>query len=49
MLHGGVEAVSNNGVLGDPSGANEYEGRRAMQAMADEVATAVLDSLVVPR
>lgn len=49
MLHGGVEAVSPNGVLGDPAGADAYEGRRALQATADEVAAAVLDGAVVPR
>jgi mycofactocin precursor peptide peptidase len=49
MLLGGVEAVSPNGVLGDPAGAGAQEGRRALQAMADEVAAAVLAGVVVPR
>jgi len=43
MQHGGVEAVSHNGVLGDPTGATGREGARVLSAMVTEVAAAVLD------
>lgn len=38
MRQGGVAAVSPNGVLGDPAGANPEEGERLVRAMADDVA-----------
>lgn len=37
MLAGGVAAVSPNGVLGDPAGANAAEGERVLKAMVAEV------------
>lgn len=42
MVEGGVKAVSANGVLGDPEGANADEGREVLDAMAWSVAHAVL-------
>jgi mycofactocin system creatininase family protein len=41
MVRGGVVAVSANGVLGDPRRASAIEGRRLLQQMARQVATAV--------
>ncbi|HEX6419245.1 MAG TPA: mycofactocin biosynthesis peptidyl-dipeptidase MftE [Acidimicrobiales bacterium] len=38
---GGVAAVSSNGVLGDPSGANAAEGERLLDALAVDLAQAV--------
>ena len=38
---GGVRPVSSNGVLGDPRGANATEGRRLLEAMTTDLATAV--------
>ena len=41
MRAGGVEAVSPNGVLGDPTGASAQEGREFLDGMASEVELAV--------
>lgn len=41
MREGGVRAVSPNGVLGDPAGANAAEGAALLAAMADDLARAV--------
>lgn len=49
MQAGGVAAVSANGVLGDPTGANAAEGGRVLRAMVADVTRAVLETLVVPR
>jgi mycofactocin precursor peptide peptidase len=38
---GGVAAVSPNGVLGDPAGASAEEGRRLLDAWADDLVAAV--------
>jgi creatinine amidohydrolase len=38
---GGVAAVSPNGVLGDPAGANAAEGERLLAGMLDDLAGAV--------
>jgi creatinine amidohydrolase len=38
---GGVAAVSPNGVLGDPTGASDVEGRRLLDEMADGLAAAL--------
>jgi mycofactocin system creatininase family protein len=38
---GGIAAVSPNGVLGDPTGANEVEGIELLNAAADELSVAV--------
>jgi creatinine amidohydrolase len=37
MMTGGIAAVSENGVLGDPAGANAAEGERVLQAMVAEI------------
>jgi creatinine amidohydrolase len=37
MMTGGVAAVSPNGVLGDPTGANAAEGERVLKAMVADV------------
>lgn len=37
MRAGGVAAVSPNGVLGDPTGANAAEGARVLEAMTNDV------------
>ena len=42
MIAGGVAAVSENGVLGDPTGASAAEGAALLAAMIDELAIAVL-------
>jgi creatinine amidohydrolase len=44
MVACGVAAVSSNGVLGDPSGANAAEGRRILDAMTDRVVLGVRDA-----
>ena len=41
MVAGGVKAVSPNGVLGDPAGADADEGAAVLEAMAGAVARAV--------
>ena len=38
---GGVAAVSGNGVLGDPTGADADEGAALLEALADDLAAAV--------
>jgi creatinine amidohydrolase len=38
----GVRAVSGNGVLGDPGGANPEEGRRLLQVAADRLVDEVV-------
>jgi mycofactocin system creatininase family protein len=38
LAAGGIRAVSGNGVLGDPSGASDTEGRRLLAALADDLA-----------
>jgi mycofactocin precursor peptide peptidase len=45
LVAGGVGAVSENGVLGDPAGASADEGRRVLHQMAADVATAVRDGV----
>lgn len=42
---GGVRAVSANGVLGDPTGATEGEGRSLLAGMATACAAALDDLL----
>jgi creatinine amidohydrolase len=37
MLAGGIEAVSPNGVLGDPTGASAAEGEQLLKAMVADV------------
>jgi creatinine amidohydrolase len=41
LRSGGVAAVSPNGVLGDPTGANAAEGERLLDALAVDLAQAV--------
>jgi mycofactocin system creatininase family protein len=41
LRHGGVAAVSSNGVLGDPTGASADEGRRLLERFADDLARRV--------
>jgi mycofactocin system creatininase family protein len=41
MRAGGVRAVSPNGVLGDPSGANADEGAGLLKVLADDLEAAV--------
>ena len=36
IMEGGIREVSANGVLGDPSGANEAEGTRLLAALIDD-------------
>ena len=43
MLAGGVRAVSANGVLGDPAGANAAEGASLLSSMVRDVVAAVID------
>jgi creatinine amidohydrolase len=38
---GGVRAVSSNGVLGDPAGASEREGRAVLDALAADLVACV--------
>jgi creatinine amidohydrolase len=38
----GVRPVSSNGVLGDPTGASEQEGRLLMEALTDDLVATVL-------
>lgn len=38
LVEGGVIAVSANGVLGDPAGASDAEGRRVLEEMSAEIA-----------
>ncbi|MBZ5735334.1 mycofactocin biosynthesis peptidyl-dipeptidase MftE [Nocardioides sp. TRM66260-LWL] len=42
MVASGVRAVSENGVLGDPTGASAAEGRAVLLEMADHVLRAVM-------
>jgi creatinine amidohydrolase len=37
LRRGGVRAVSDNGVLGDPTGASAEEGLRLLDAMATDL------------
>lgn len=39
MVAGGVGAVSESGVLGDPTGASAAEGEQILRAMADDIAS----------
>lgn len=48
MITGGVAAVSPNGVLGDPAGADAAEGRRLLESMADDVVAAARRTASVP-
>ncbi|MEU6642490.1 mycofactocin biosynthesis peptidyl-dipeptidase MftE [Saccharomonospora sp. NPDC046836] len=41
LVRGGVRAVSDNGVLGDPSGASAEEGEALLATWADALVTAV--------
>lgn len=41
LRRGGVRAVSDNGVLGDPTGASVEEGRCLLDAMADDLSASV--------
>jgi creatinine amidohydrolase len=41
MRAGGVAAVSDNGILGDPMAASAAEGRRMLSDMAARLADAV--------
>ncbi|WP_420124687.1 mycofactocin biosynthesis peptidyl-dipeptidase MftE [Nakamurella sp.] len=45
---GGVRAVSANGVLGDPTGANAGEGARIFTAMADRLLDRIRALLAAP-
>jgi len=45
---GGVAAVAPNGVLGDPAGASAGEGRRLLDALADDLVAAVAGWRPVP-
>lgn len=45
MREGGVQAVSPNGVLGDPDGASAEEGARVLRTMVADVVAAVLESV----
>lgn len=47
MLEGGVQAVSLNGVLGDPAGATAQEGARVLRAMVREVVDHLLEGISV--
>ncbi|MGH9086523.1 MAG: creatininase family protein, partial [Acidimicrobiales bacterium] len=38
LVEAGVAAVSDNGVLGDPTGASPAEGRRILDGWADALA-----------
>jgi len=49
MTAGGVQAVSANGVLGDPAGANATEGRALLNAMVHDVVEAVAGRLAEVR
>jgi creatinine amidohydrolase len=42
MRAGGVAAVSDNGILGDPMAASAVEGRRMLDEMAAQLADAVV-------
>jgi creatinine amidohydrolase len=39
----GVQAVSPNGVLGDPAGATAADGRRLLDALVDRVVREIAD------
>ncbi len=41
LVRDGVRAVSANGVLGDPTGADAEEGERQLRAWADDLRAAV--------
>src|SRR5699024_6694187 len=41
LRDGGGHAVSSNGVLGDPTGASADEGRRTIDALMEDLGTAV--------
>lgn len=41
LRSGGVRAVSANGVLGDPRGANPHDGERILAAWTDRLAAAI--------
>lgn len=43
LMSAGVRAVTPNGVLGDPTGATADEGKRVLEAMADDI-TELIDS-----
>ncbi|MFP5255033.1 MAG: mycofactocin biosynthesis peptidyl-dipeptidase MftE [Acidimicrobiia bacterium] len=43
LRHGGVRAVSANGVLGDPTGASAAEGARLLDALVAELCAAIDD------
>lgn len=44
IMEGGVREVSANGVLGDPSGANEAEGTRLLAALIDDAVNQLANS-----
>jgi creatinine amidohydrolase len=44
---GGTRAVSENGVLGDPTGASADEGRRLLNAAIDDLEALVIDWMQV--
>jgi creatinine amidohydrolase len=43
LSEGGTRAVSENGVLGDPTGASADEGRRLLAAAIDDLEAMVTD------
>jgi creatinine amidohydrolase len=47
LRSGGVRAVSENGVLGDPTGASAAEGRALLAAAVDDLC-ALLAAWLVP-
>jgi mycofactocin precursor peptide peptidase len=47
LLVHGVRAVSPNGVLGDPTGANAVDGVRLLRALTDDLEAHVVDWLAV--
>lgn len=48
MVAGGVRAVSENGVLGDPAGASAREGEQLVRAMSEDLATLIRSGAAGP-
>lgn len=42
IIAGGISAVTDNGVLGDPAGASADEGARCLESMAADIAAAIV-------
>ena len=49
LVAGGVRAVSDNGVLGDPAGASAAEGERLVQAMAGDIVALIRSGTPDPK